>query len=372
MTVRRHPKSPYWHFDLHYRGRRYKGSTKQTSKLRAEEHERRLRYQLETGHDPFFRSPLLKELLPQYLSWLETNRSAKHLRRSRGAIENVLGRMRGVKTAEDITPSRIESYKKRRLHEERRLKDGRLRKVSPNTVNLELRHFKAFLKRSVKQGWLQSMPVEIEQVKTPGRGRLIFLAEDEIAPFLDRLKDWAREAAWLFLLTGLRLEEGRFLEWRDIDLEAAELWVRNKPELGFSPKNGKERVVPIPPELLDELRARGPGRGWVLRGAKGGQLDGKVFRLALLAAAKAAGLDERITPHTLRHSYGSHLVMSGVDVQTIKELLGHSSILTTAIYMHTDAEHRRRAVAKLRMPGMGKSTERVIQFPSRGESGKLT
>lgn len=70
----------------------------------------------------------------------------------------------------------------------------------------------------MKQRWLAPMPFEIEQVKTPGRGRLVFLSEDEIGPFLARLKLWAREAARVLLLTGLRLNEARFLEWPDLDL----------------------------------------------------------------------------------------------------------------------------------------------------------
>lgn len=196
MTVRRHPNSPYWHYDFWYRGRRYKGSTKQTSKVRAREHEARLRWQIEHGQDPFQKSPLISELLPQYLSWLEINRSARHAQRTRLAVRNVLNRMRNVKTADDITPSKIENFKKRRLRE-----------VSPFTVNLELRHFKAFLKRCVKQGWLTSMLVMIEQVKTPGRGRLVFLSESEATLFLANLRTWARKAARLILLSWL---SGRF------------------------------------------------------------------------------------------------------------------------------------------------------------------
>jgi len=99
--------------------------------------------------------------------------------------------MRNVKTADDVTPSKIEDFKKRRLRE-----------VSPFTVNLELLHFKVFFKRCVKQGWLTSMPVMIEQVKTPGRGRLVFLSESEATLFLANLGAWAREAARLILLTG--------------------------------------------------------------------------------------------------------------------------------------------------------------------------
>lgn len=353
MTVRKHSRSPYWHYDFWYRGRRYRGSTKKASKVRAQEYEARLRYQVEHGRDPFQKYPLISDLLPQYLSWLEINRSGKHAKRTKLALSNVLDRMRKVKTGKDVTPARIEDFKKRRLRE-----------VSPFTVNLELRHFKAFLKRCVKQGWLAPMPLQIEQVKTPGRGRLVFLSHDEINPLLAELKPWAREAARLLLLTGLRLNEARFLEWSDVDLEAGELWVRNKPEYGFSPKDGKERAVAMPPELIEELRPRELKEGWVLPGKRGGQIGEKALYLALLSAGNAAGLSKRVTPHVLRHTYGSHLVMSGVDIQTVRDLMGHSSITTTAIYLHTDPKHRREAVAKLKLPVPERREEKVI--PLRG------
>jgi integrase len=309
--------------------------------------------ELEAGRNPFFRSAPLQDLLSQYLAWLEVNRSAQHGERSKRAIGNVLKRMPRAAISDDINPSKIEDFKKRRLRE-----------VSASTVNLELRHFKAFLKRCVKQGWLNRVPVEIEKVKTPSRGRLVFLSETEIEPFLNELKPWSREAARLMLLTGLRLDEARFLEWQDIDIETGELCLRNKPELGFSPKNGKERVVALPPELIEELRLRQQKSGWVLQGEKGGQVDKWTFHRAVVMAGRKAGLSKRITPHVLRHTYGSHLVMSGVDIQTVKDLMGHSTITTTAIYLHTDPKHRREAVAKLKLP-VGKETEEKV-IPLRG------
>lgn len=155
--------------------------------------------------------------------------------RSRRALKNIVARLRGVKTIEQITPAKIQH-----------LKAQRLREVAPNTVNLELRCLRAFLKRCVKQGWIQQSPVEVEMVKgTPGK--LVFLTDDEINPFLDYLPTWASQAARLLILTGLRLDEARFLQWTDVDLDSGELSVRRKPELGFSPKRKKERTVPIPP-----------------------------------------------------------------------------------------------------------------------------
>jgi len=155
--VRRRPDSRFWHYDFWYRGWRYKGSTKQTSKARAQEYEAHQRELVRGGWEPHFTSPHLKDLLSQYMEWLEANnKSPAHIDRARRGLRNVLSRMKRVRVAEDIRPKEIDEYKKQRLGE-----------CSPFTVNTELRYLRAFLKRCVKQGWLQSMPAEIEQVSTP-------------------------------------------------------------------------------------------------------------------------------------------------------------------------------------------------------------
>lgn len=107
--------------------------------------------------------------------------------------------------------------------------------------------------------------------------------------------------------------------------------------------------------------------GWVLQGRRGGQINKRTFRRALASAGKKAGLTKRITPHVLRHTYGSRLIMRGVDIQTVRDLMGHSSITTTAIYLHTDPKHRREAVAKLGLPRREEREEKVI--PLRGSGG---
>jgi integrase len=312
-----------------------------------------LRSQLDGGQDPFFEPPSNEDLLTLYFAWLEANRSAQHTDRTKRALQNVLDRMPGVRTAADITSRRIENFKKRRLRE-----------VSPHTVNLELRCLRAFLKRCIKQGWLRDVPLQIERVKTPTPGKLTFLKESEIEPFLENLKAWAREGARFILLTGLRLDEARYLEWQDLDLETGELWVRDKPQFGFSPKNARGRVVPLPPDLAMDMKLRERKAGWVLQAERGGQINKRTFRRSLVAAGEKAGLKKRITPHVLRHTYGSRLMVQGVNIQTVRDLMGHSSITTTAIYLHTDPKHRREAVAKLNLPVSKEAEEKVI--PLRG------
>jgi len=339
----------HWYYDFSYRGRRYRGTTGETSRVRAQEVEAQVREEVRHGKDPDYRRPALDELKAQYLSWLEVNRSPVHTERTGRALKNVFSRMKGVRFVDQLTPNAIEAFKRRRLGE-----------ASPFTVNLELRCVKASLRRAVKQGWLRVLPVEIEQVKTPGRGKVIFLSDEEIPPFLAALPLWAAEAARLMLLTGLRRDEARFLQWEDVDLDGGQLFVRQKPELGFSPKFGRERGVPVPTELVEELRARAQRTGWVLRDNAGRQLSRWCLNKAFRVAAKTAGTGKAVSPHMLRHTFASRAVKSGADVQALKDILGHADLATTAIYLHSDAKHRREVVEAMSLPKDVRAEEKII------------
>lgn len=154
----------------------------------------------------------------------------------------------------------------------------------------------------------------------------------------------ARDRALFDLLygTGLRVSEATGLDWRDVDRERREVRV-----LG---KGGKERVVPIPKEarrsLADyrELRER-PGilAEPVFTNARGARLSARGVRKILRRRLLELGFPPSATPHTLRHSYATHLLDADVDLRSIQELLGHERLATTQRYTHVSAERLARA-----------------------------
>jgi integrase/recombinase XerC len=81
----------------------------------------------------------------------------------------------------------------------------------------------------------------------------------------------------------------------------------------------------------------------VFRGARGGRLDQREVRRLLGDAIAAAGLAGRTTPHTLRHSFATHLLRAGADIRSVQELLGHASLATTQIYTHLSIDDLREA-----------------------------
>ena len=135
---------------------------------------------------------------------------------------------------------------------------------------------------------------------------------------------------------GLRISEVCRLQVDDIDGKRKLIHVR----LG---KGGKDRYVMLADRLLEGLRqywVKVKPKGWLFPGRKkGAHLHPTAVRWALKEAVKATKLKKRITPHTLRHSFATHLHEAGNDIRLIQALLGHASIRTTALYTQVSAKH---------------------------------
>lgn len=154
-----------------------------------------------------------------------------------------------------------------------------------------------------------------------------------------------RDLAMLDLLyaTGMRVSELTALDLEDLDFSDGSVRC-----LG---KGGKERIVPIHSGAVDLLRSYIQDVRPVLAGAKkptalflnrrGNRLTRQGFWLILKGYTEAAGLSGRVTPHTLRHSFATHLLRGGAPLRHVQELLGHASIATTQIYTHLTSEHVR-------------------------------
>ncbi len=134
---------------------------------------------------------------------------------------------------------------------------------------------------------------------------------------------------------GLRVSEVIRLRSADIDSARMLVWVRGG-------KGGKDRCVPLSPILLEELRdwwRQERPAGWLFPGqTPAGHVHSATLQRACQQAVRAAGLSKHVTPHTLRHSYATHLLEIGTDLLTIQRLLGHNHLKTTARYTHVSPE----------------------------------
>jgi len=186
----------------------------------------------------------------------------------------------------------------------------------------------------------------------------VYLSREQVQALVaacDQRKPWERAAVLIMVTAGLRSAEVMGLEVGDCDLESASVRVRHG-------KGDKERIVPIPGETVEALRAYLPVRVengsqalFVTRQGHGLLLTGGTLRQMLERIVRRAGLaDLGFTPHTCRHTYATHALRAGVDVRTVQDLLGHASIQTTATYLHSDTNGRQaaaNAVAKALLGG---------------------
>ncbi|HUR73915.1 MAG TPA: site-specific tyrosine recombinase XerD [Sporichthya sp.] len=159
-----------------------------------------------------------------------------------------------------------------------------------------------------------------------------------------------RDAALLELLygTGARISEAVGLDVDDLDLEAR--------TVRLSGKGGKQRMVPLGSFAIDALNRylvqgrpllaeNGTGGPAVFLNARGGRLSRQSAWSVIDSAAEAAGLEMEVSPHTLRHSFATHLLDGGADVRVVQELLGHASVATTQLYTLVTVERLREVYA---------------------------
>ena len=214
---------------------------------------------------------------------------------------------------------------------------------------------RSFFKFAQREGWVRSSPAEA--LRNPRKARKLphFLTDAEVATLLSAppadTNLGLRDRAILETLysAGLRVSELVGANDGDLDLEQGLLRVRGKGR--------KERLAPIGGYASDALAA------WLakrrLAGGEAPDDDSPLFtnrfgrRLTTRSVARmlekhlaAAGLDGRTSPHTLRHSFATHLLDRGADIRSVQELLGHSSLVTTQVYTHVSTRSLRDAYEK--------------------------
>ena len=197
-----------------------------------------------------------------------------------------------------------------------------------STVTIYLCGIKFFYETTLGR----KLPI-LEIVRPAKRHKLpVVLSTEEVNNLLERVKNPVyRMCLTLIYACGLRLSEGLHLRVEDIDSDRMLVAVRNG-------KGGKDRYVPLPERTLEQLRAY-----WMLHrpktwlfSAKTGQLplNPTTLQKTFKAVVRQSGTGKNASVHTLRHSYATYLLESGVNLRVIQELLGHKSPHTTAIYTH--------------------------------------
>ena len=201
------------------------------------------------------------------------------------------------------------------------------RKSSASSITVYLCGIKFFYGTTLKRAWqVFDLIKPLRTKKLP-----VVLSPEEVRSILQEVANPIyRMALTIIYACGLRISEGVRLASSDIDGKRHLLRVRNG-------KGGKDRYVHLadrPLELLRNYYAQYGGSSGILFPYKKRYINVNTLEAVFKEALKQSGVNKLATPHTLRHSFATHLLENGEDIRTIKDLLGHSSIKTTEIYTH--------------------------------------
>jgi len=213
-------------------------------------------------------------------------------------------------------------------------------------------------------------PYMLEQIPYPKLPRRLpnVLSEEEVGHLIDSASNLFHRAMLMTLYaTGMRRAELCRLKVEDIDGKRMIIHIRQG-------KGGRDRDVPLDPKLRETLqeywRWMKPKTylfpGTVDNWRADVPISDKVPWLACREAARRAGIQKRVTPHLLRHSYATHLLEGGADLRTIQVLLGHAKLEHTVIYLHLSQRHLRAATNPLEKmpvssPGDVKRSRKLIK-----------
>lgn len=289
----------------------------------------------------------LSELIIDFIEHVEVERG-----RSQRTAENYhLYLQRLVEFAGDIEVHKITSevVRKWRLWLNRYENDAG-DSLNTLTQSYHLIALRSFLGYCSKRDIETLTPEKVELPKTK-RKQVSFLSQDETERLMEVIDEQSpiglRDKAILELLysSGLRVSELCNLNRDHVNLKRGEFMVRGKGQ--------KDRPVFISPEATECLAVyletrTDDAKPLFIRysGAKTGDSDGESFRLTPRSVqrivahyAKLAGITKHVSPHTLRHSFATDLLMNGADIRSVQSMLGHSNIATTQVYTHITDQH---------------------------------
>ena len=290
----------------------------------------------------------LQNHISNFLTYLETQRrfSPRSIDTYRKSLDKFLALVGEDALLESFSEMQVKSF----------VWDLKMRqKLSPTSICEHLAALKSFGKYLVRSSILETNPTEnIPMPKRPKR-LVAFLGQKDLSeerfpeienPTLPQVR--ARVLLELIYGSGLRISECQSLTWDR--LREKERLVR---VLG---KGNKERIVPITDSLVERLglfkaKLTEAGHlvsatGFVFVSEDGKPYSIRTLRNDIQSLLRDIGWEGKASPHVLRHSFATHLLENGAEIMSVKEMLGHSSISTTQIYTHVNAERLKQAFKK--------------------------
>ena len=314
-----------WCIDFSFHGQRIremigpsrKGAGKVIAKRKAEIAENKF---LDKRKEP---EPIkFYDFAKEYLQWGKANKKPSTYERELSTMRRLNNEFESS-IFQGITTWQIEKWKSRRKEE-----------VKPATVNRELSLLKHMFTKGIEWGRVKDNPTKKVRLLKGEVKRVRFLMPEEISILLSNCADHLKPIVTVALHTGMRKGELLGLKWEQVNLEQGIITLTDT-------KNNERRDVPMNETVKAELKG-------IER--KGPQIfcngDGQTFgnvRRSFETALKKSGIED-FRFHDLRHTFASNLVMEGIDIMTVKELMGHKDLTMTLRYSHLAPNYKSKAI----------------------------
>ncbi|HEC89741.1 MAG TPA: integrase [Thermoplasmatales archaeon] len=203
---------------------------------------------------------------------------------------------------------------------------------SRSTMRTTYFALKFFYNNVLKERFDEDIPLAEKKTRLP-----VVLSKGEITRMIDVTENLKHKLVLMFLYyAGLRLDELVNLRWQDVDFDREIIHMKTS-------KGDKERVIFLHPKLKDMLKVYGiKKQGLLFKSQRDKKYSPRSIQQIVKKSARKANINKKVTPHTLRHSFATHLLEAGVDIRYIQELLGHKSLRTTQIYTHVTTRDIRK------------------------------
>jgi integrase/recombinase XerC len=283
----------------------------------------------------------LEPLIRSFIDYLqfEKHYSANTVRAYQDDLVNFFDYMAlqfGVKALPEVSPPFIRSWLAS-------LKDDG---ISSRSINRKISTLKSYYKFQIRSGTVEQSPMRAITSPKAGKRLPVYVEQGDMAAlfgkieFPDNWEGWTERLILTILYqTGMRLSELVNLREQQVD--------GSKRVIKVLGKGNKERVIPVGPALVNQIRwycekkageLESPDRVYLLVGNKGKKLYPKYVYRAVRKYLGLVTTIEQKSPHVLRHTFATHLTNSGAELNSVKELLGHSSLAATQIYTHNTIE----------------------------------
>lgn len=258
----------------------------------------------------------------EYLQWAKANKKASSYGRDISTMRQ-LNKEFEKKNLHEITTWQVEKWKAKRKE-----------KLKPASVNKELGLLKHIFVKGVEWGKLRESPAKGVKLLKGEVKRLRYLMPDEIRRLLSNCADHLKPIVTIALNTGMRRGELLSLKWEQINFEQGIITL-------FDTKNHERRDIPMNETVKAALGQRERNGDHIFCNG-----DGETYhdvRTSFATALRKSGIED-FRWHDLRHCFASNLVMAGVDINTVRELMGHKTLAMTLRYAHLAPSYKTRAV----------------------------